>query len=55
MRMAPIGSYIFMLSPHLVNCLGRMRRCGLLGVGVAWLKCESMGNILIQTTTPSQR
>lgn len=29
-RMLPIGSYIWMLQPQLVECLGRTRRCGVL-------------------------
>ena len=34
MRMAPITSYIGMFAFQLVNCLGRIRRCGLAGGAV---------------------
>ena len=45
------GSDICMLSPQLVNCLGRIRRCDLVGGGVAlleevwpcWRKCGFVG------------
>lgn len=31
MRMAPIGSYVIMLGPSLVDCSGRIRKCDLGG------------------------
>lgn len=38
MKMASIGSYIYMLSCQLVNCLRRMRRCVLVEGGISSLE-----------------
>lgn len=34
-RRVPIGSYISIFGPHLVDCLGRIRGCGLVRRGVS--------------------
>lgn len=31
----PLGSYIFLLIPQLVNCLERIKMCGLVGEGAS--------------------
>lgn len=35
MKMAPIGSYLCVFNPQLVNCLGRIKMCGPLGGGMS--------------------
>ena len=36
MRMAPTGTYMYLnFQLQLVNCLGRIRRCGLVGGGLS--------------------
>lgn len=35
MKMAAIGSHIGVFNPQLVNCLGRIKMCGLLGGGMS--------------------